>query len=279
MRNYVSKGNAVVSPELAYLLYSLDTSNKFNYSENLKIVSTEKLKGVWQGRGYPIIWFRKEWNPETMFEYDEHLENSFVSTVKSERHQPITNVENIFSKISRESKLDEMRDLIQNLPAHKQNNEVTYIPPDEKMAEIHCVAICITQDDRIMIAKRPLSKNTLPGKWEFGCAQLHLDQSFEKCLRESYLEDFGAEIKLLDKTPIAVYEFKKSGITVPGLIFATLIETSEEHIKKQFNTHKHDEVKFLSLKEIETEVSADESVENFHENAKNALGLKKEKDT
>jgi hypothetical protein len=58
--DFALRRRLVVSAELACILYRSRTQYP-GIEDQLKIVSLQTLKGVWNGRHYPIIWFERDW--------------------------------------------------------------------------------------------------------------------------------------------------------------------------------------------------------------------------
>ncbi|MCI9162181.1 MAG: hypothetical protein HFG59_02835 [Lachnospiraceae bacterium] len=79
----------VISYELAYIL-SRDT----DYLENIHIITYKRLKGIWNNRLYPVIWYHdKKLAGETAFEdsfyYDEYESSELVKAYFSDREKPL----------------------------------------------------------------------------------------------------------------------------------------------------------------------------------------------
>jgi hypothetical protein len=72
---YSSRGRLAVSANLALMLYL--HRSRFNYvDKGLRIVSFEEMKGVWNTRVYPIVWFEEDWQKFSERSlYDEYVKN------------------------------------------------------------------------------------------------------------------------------------------------------------------------------------------------------------
>ena len=78
---YALRKRMVLSADLAYLLYK-EGSAIPHVQDQLKIVAYESLKGIWEGRRYPIIWYEQEWrNIKSSFLYDEHFESELITQI------------------------------------------------------------------------------------------------------------------------------------------------------------------------------------------------------
>src|SRR5699024_10242748 len=177
LSKFVGTSKVAVSAELAFILFrkrgDVSHISKYSYQveERLKVLSFEKLKGIWGSRRYPIIWYMNDWSAES-FQYDEHYNSNLAQIVINEQY------ENINTIIERLSNLDSQDE-------KQKDNFVEYNIPDYKLAEVHCAAICFNDEGEILIGKRPVDKKTLNSKWEFGCGQVKLDQTFQQCIETS----------------------------------------------------------------------------------------------
>lgn len=93
----------VLSADLAYLLYRMKKPRKRKgIDEQLKIVSFETLKGVWDNKYYPIIWYYPNWKcVETDFFYSDHKENEIVDRILSNRIESINKLENVYDELEK----------------------------------------------------------------------------------------------------------------------------------------------------------------------------------
>jgi hypothetical protein len=73
-----SRRTMVISVELAYALW--EKAPEANVKHSFRIVDLKQLKGVWEDRYYPIIWYRGDWGPELheVLDYDEHCKVPIV---------------------------------------------------------------------------------------------------------------------------------------------------------------------------------------------------------
>jgi hypothetical protein len=58
---YASPGKLTIDINLAWIFNKYAKEQNCNVSENMRIVSLEELKGIWNERRYPIIWYYEEW--------------------------------------------------------------------------------------------------------------------------------------------------------------------------------------------------------------------------
>ncbi|MYL39055.1 NUDIX domain-containing protein [Halobacillus litoralis] len=285
--SYSEKGKLVISADLAYILYKNrvnieDKNPEMNIEKYVKIVDYVSLKGIWKGRKYPIIWFYDNWGlKENMFEYDEHFESSTINKIISNDFvlPGVERLHKMFMDLDLIERVNRMHDMINEASPPGTSDSEQHLIPEEKKAEVHCAAICFSPDGKVLVGKRPADKK-LGGLWEFGCGQIKLDQSFTTCLIESYKEDFGADISVISKNnnpiPVATYDFSKDDRTIPGILFAGIIDNTDD-IQQKFNKNKHSEIKFIDPENLET-LNDNNYVENVRENITRAYGIYKDQD-
>lgn len=93
------------------------------------------------------------------------------------------------------------------------------------------MAICVNERNEILISRRT-KRDDLPEIWEFGCAQLHLKQSFIDAIQECYRNDFKIELEFFEEDPAPIGHYfltktKKDDRLVPGLIFVAKADSSQ----------------------------------------------------
>jgi hypothetical protein len=265
---YALKSILVIEAKLACLLTKLETElYKEHISTHMRIVSYEQLKGVWDGRYYPIVWYRDDWTySPNMFVYDEKYYSKIVHQIqatKGECLEDASHLTKIFVDLNRISEIQILKD---NINAKEDAVRVPIKISRDKLGELHIVAICVNSNNEILVAKRT-EKDTLPNRWEFGCGQLHINQDFISAINEGYKSDFGITLEFIGNNnenpiPIGTYIVKKpkeNDRTVPGIIFICRIVSGEDNII--LDDSKHSEYKFVN-KESYKEINED-SVPDF----------------
>ena len=283
LSQYTQKQQLLISAEIAFILnrkngevsrYGRDEEYRYRPNECCKIISLKKLKGIWNGRGYPIIWFNRNWNIDTIFPYDEHLNSELVDAIKNNRVQTLDdNIEKIFIDLKKIDEIEEIIKLIEvpNNPPIQQKTK--YRISNDRLAEVHCAAICFNREGKILIAKRPQNKSRLQGVWEFGCGQLEINQDISSCIRLNYKKDFDANLNFLLQQPIPVttysFQIAEEARIVPGILFFAMIDNPSD-VETNFNRIKHSDIKWIEKSDLET-LSEDEYVENFIPSARLAF--------
>lgn len=279
LSKYAVKKIIVVSAELALLLKRLETPDGFSQKEtfidNFRIVDFAKLKGIWNDRYYPIIWYYNDWgNLKDNFFYDDQFkdESNIIKKALNES-KDIKILESVFKEIKRLSYIDNLKKMIKD-PEENDNEKFIQINiPIEKLSEVHCVAIIFNNENNFLIVKRSENRKRFKDLWEFGCGQLKTNMSFESCIKQSYKEDFNLDLDLDTKTliPVSIYNFsdKEESRVIPGIIFVTMIDKVNE-IKLIEN--KHSEYKWINNEEFNKFDNKD-LVDNAKENVDKALKL------
>lgn len=258
---FSSQNKLVIDSKLAYILLKykdlVNTLCDYNVEDRLKIVGYKKLKGIWNNRLYPIIWYHKSWaNIDSMFLYDEYDSSEICNTLKQSNFitEPISKLEKILYELDLiDSKIKDMLSIIDS----SDSSKIYSNPSISKLIELHCVAVCIDpKSNKILIAKRANNKGDNPSLWEFGCAKANKLKTIEESLKKEYNDDFGINIEiLLDKSrttdtqpmPLAVYSIKKDDTESKGIIFLAKIIDDEITINK---TPKHECTKWVSERDI-----------------------------
>ena len=121
---YVTKGRIIVCAKMAYTLYKMQCPDEcINISKYLKIVSYERLKGVWNNRAYPIIWYCKDWK-NIVFDYDEHLDSMIIRNIKQDNIDNIDELDKMLADLGEKKEYDELSNLFTNTLAKIEKETV-----------------------------------------------------------------------------------------------------------------------------------------------------------
>lgn len=228
-------GRMVLSYELAYLL-----SQETQSLSNLHIITYRRLKGVWNDKLYPIIWYHNPqayvdlYNKELPFTesfpfdacddsdlireyYDNRNPDSNVRIIRDSRMY--TDPYYAFSKILQDRCLTEKVERLQHLIKEAIQDQTRYI--NTELMQIHCVAVCFKEFEdgiKILVAKRQGSREKHKDEWEFGCAKAVINKSIAERIKEEYAQDFNICLEpILDENrqikepiPIALYQVSHS---------------------------------------------------------------------
>lgn len=299
LKAYTQDRRLVISYELAYYLTEL------NEAKNLFIIDYVKLKGVWNGGLYPIIWYYNEdiykkcnielngermWIPFTeSFRYDEMEENQLVSSF-------LSRIEYESNHISQKTKLNPqmykidcaLRKIASDrnlMPKFKYMDslfkeiEMEPVKLKEYPLELHCTVVCYNPFNKtIMITKRSKNHTMYSDDWEFGCVKAENSSKLIDSVVQGYRNRFGIKIDLiLDKnrqdkqpTPIAIYEIDDSQNNIRKGIILLAKVTSTEETKPFRENDSHLQMKWIAQDQI-AEYAAKGAVPDFTDTANKAF--------
>ncbi|WP_394897198.1 NUDIX hydrolase [Clostridium paraputrificum] len=258
---YCSRKKVTISAKLAYIIYYLAEEkdifsdlDKKSINELFKIVYYTKLRGIWDERLYPIIFYTHKWNDkDELFNYDDYLIDDIVknfSKIKNNEECHIGYLKKILNDLNLKVEIEELaNEIIVNKYVDEQGDNV-YKPQRVNYvnSEVHCVAICINSENKVLILKRSENRKRMKGLWECGCAKINSNEDWSTCLKNEYKNNLGLDICIeKNPEPIASYSFEKDGIVVPGIIFKADIGNVE--VKVDHN--KYSEFRFVNQDDIE----------------------------
>lgn len=295
-------GRMVLSYELAYLL-----SQETQGLSNLHIITYRRLKGVWNDKLYPIIWYhnpkayadlyKKEITFTESFPFDACDESDLIREYYDNRN-PDSDVRIIrdsrmytdpyyaFNKILQDRCLTEKVEHLQHLIKDAIQDQTQYI--DTELMQIHCVAVCFKEFEdgiKILIAKRQGFREKHKGEWEFGCAKAVINKSIAERIKEEYWQDFNIRIEpVLDETrqirepiPIALYQVSHGSHIHDaekkdkGII--TLARITDEFNPADFNaTDKHEKLEWITESDLpDIQTRFEKTVPDFEQTLREAF--------
>lgn len=248
-----------LSVELAYILAK---SDKFN--QKLHIVGYNKLKGVWNGRPYPIIWYHDayiaECTIEESFAYDEDegeansiVYNYFKRKKSDKIRDRISNsakveLKKVIKDRNLQNKIEKIRESI--IESNRVTEKSSEIRAEEKL-EVHCVAVCLNEKgDKVLMFKRSCEKDVIfEGCWDFGCAKVIAGWTFKETLVSEYKKFSNIDIDV--KYPFRDYDFedKDTTVTIPGIRYIATVQNEKEIDLK--NKKKYVDFRWVDLNEFE----------------------------
>lgn len=252
-------GILLVSAEIACLLWKHGPGPASN---RLRIVGYEQLKGVWGARYYPAVWYLPDWSlvPD-LFEYDDRFVSPQVKNAVSDGEK-IDRLEKVFADADKLAVVEQMRELL----VRPKGQSLSQL--HQSRLEVHVVAVCVNDQDEVLLARRSATKTVLPGKWEFGCGRLTINDDFQRCVEREYRADFGIEVIELLPNPIGSYVLAPPAkpARVPGVLFAVLARGTPTA-----RPDKHDDVQWMSLAKMESDIATGDAVPELHRLAGRAV--------
>lgn len=267
IKKETQKRRLVLSLELAKIL-----SDKTEYLSKLKIITYKKLKGVWNNRLYPIIWYHDEKISGVAFEdsfyYDEttysQLSKEYFLNRENEdgdlASYMFLNTRKALEKIIKDQDLEEKMNRINEIIKNTSNDEKAVETEfDNKLLEFHCAAVCCDVENKKVFVVKRKNRTFLPGLWEFGCAKANIEENLCDSIKKDYKNDFGIDIEIVcDKSrndkepnPIALYQIDKAEKLQKGVIVVAKIVAGTEDIQSVIDEkRKHEKFRWLSKEDI-----------------------------
>ena len=265
---YTVRSRLVVSADLAYLIFR-ERSRFDGIEEKFKIVEYKSMKGIWGERRYPVIWYEVNWvDILKSFYYDEHFESDVIGKVLKKEIQDIKMLEKIYLDINRKSLMEDILKRIVEMNEDDQKD----VPIKKShlfnmSAEVHCVAVVLNSDGKVLIGKRKKDKRRYPDCWEFGCGQLEYNESFEECLSRNYMTDFNIQLDYSCLVPLRqfIIDDKDEHRKIPGIIFiAEAIDGASA------SSNKHEDIYWIDVSEVDEWIKTNSVVPEFDETIKKA---------
>ena len=107
------------------------------------------------------------------------------------------------------------------------------------------------RDKKILLGKRPLSKNAFPGLWELPGGHVEEGETPEKALEREFLEELGIKVQVLRE--IHSFSYFSAGVEKKVLVF--LVKQVGFEPLKAFD---HDELRWVSEGELASLPVSDE---------------------
>ena len=263
----------VIDYELAYLL-----SRNTDYLRNIHIITYKRLKGVWQNRLYPIIWYYDDkyfegTSFDDSFYYDEIENSELVKEYLKNKTEPLlkkemySDVDYALNKIMQDQKLEDKFDRMDRIIKESQEDLKHLLEPTF-LLRLHCVAVCYDKNKtKVLIMKRAENRKKFPGLWEFGWAKGTLEKPLKEQIEEEYQKDFGIQIEVqcnksrndVQPIPLVMYEVECEQGKDKGII--TMAEIVSDFDIKNFKGNKHSAVRWI--KEDEIDQFSEGAVEDF----------------
>lgn len=153
---------------------------------SVKFLGYTKLKGIWNGRPYPVFWYGQE---ETDYDYDEEFNNTEVMPRKVEE-KSISKLEKIFTVVGVKNTLIR---IFNGLAEGTYQNAYTL---DSSASLYYSVACVNPQSGRVLIARRSETRKHLKGVWEF-LPYKHTSTDIAQSIEKRFVDEFSLEIHIV----------------------------------------------------------------------------------
>lgn len=255
---FTRRDHFCVSFELAYLL-----SKETEYFKRLHIISYQKLKGVWDNKWYPIIWYHDNEVARCKFEdsfryYEPDGDELILSCLNIDDYrikhfgflgEDMFEVSSAFERIIDGNLLKEKINFLEKYDADNPSRNAIRIKDNHD--EFHIAVVCINNDSKALILHRK-DKN----RWEFGCCKSSSNKALQSVAVEEYRRQYGIEIEVVidcgredqQPIPIALYSLQNDSKIKKGLIFLAKLSESQSVLLQADS--RYDDYKFISEEEI-----------------------------
>ena len=256
------KNVITVSLELAKLL--LD--NSANDNDIVMWISRfEILKGLYDGKPYPIIWlpiYNENTNLSDTVPYSYQFKNPLTEYCFSNL-QKDANPDNFLLCRESISRICKDLNLIPKLEywGKEKIGLTKFDLNDAVLQELHCVAVCYNREvKKVLVLKRTSNRDRFPSFWEFGCAKPIKIISINEAILNEYKEDTGLSLNLmLDEgrvdrgpKPLAIYQVIDDDKSIhKGIICTAVVDSLDVNL----DSKKFSEYKWISKSEIKAFVN------------------------
>lgn len=248
LSHYSCHNKLTIDARLAWILYSNESSipNHNRMRENAKIVSYKVLKGVWNEKPYPIIWYLDDWNNEKLFYYFEELDEEHLGYEISKSNYKFAEIERLEKILIEAKQLDYSNFLYEQIKKYsgKRIEKLDEINGQDKISELHLIAVCINEEGEVLLLKRSSDRKLMPNVWDFGCTFLNANNDIEDSLKIGYRLKIGCEISLNEpKIPIATLSIlSKNHKKTQALVYLAKVKKDTVNI----NTSKYSQIQWIS---------------------------------
>lgn len=220
---YSVENSLLISFDLAYLFAKYADPEK---DFKLHCIGEEKLKGVWGGEKYPLIFLLNDQQSSKSFRFQEKSDSDKSEFIKYINDASENNKEVNFRFLR---SIAEEQSIISRLESicEKFNEDGFEIvrKASSSRPPVHISPI-IAYESTFLLLKRSPDKDFAPSVWEFPCGQLENGESDVDCCKRTILEDYGLEIN-------GVFELLK-----PYYVEKQWREQGFFYIKKEFISEK-----------------------------------------
>ncbi|MEO5369324.1 MAG: hypothetical protein H7833_04535 [Magnetococcus sp. DMHC-1] len=280
--SHADKRKVTISAKLGGVLLHPDCCKDFDdgFLNHFKIVYYARLKGIWHGAPYPIIWFHRDWdNIKRTFSYAERLDpeahdlgeftgrQAIYNTLRGQT-MPLSDIKEVLPVHGEQRDVDGIIEAIKNVKVEDTKRYLEEVRHSQ--AEVHVAAIVLSNDgSKVLLALRNSNKTTFPSHWEFGCAQLsHGDDPIDRLTKE-YKNDFGIEVKVKRDIIIGMYLVERPDYSVPGFLFVATADNSIKPNRKK----KHSDVQWVDVNTLEHPPNGMQYVPDLKKHVKRAVQL------
>ncbi len=201
----------------ALLAHVIVTANK-SQSRRMRLAGYDQLKGVWDGRPYPCLLYRSDWQDVAdEFDYDELMGKQLSEL----------DAANLETVLAQTGNLQNTSQLLEYFEEATRPSPVARASTTE--SEVHIAAACFDPLKRRVLMRRRRSGKDVekPGLWDFGCAVLTGQRRAPETLTDEYKTKYDVDISVGEHPPLSYFSFERRGRFVSGFVFAAQVTNPE----------------------------------------------------
>lgn len=215
------RGTLVLSAEVALIMHAASADIR----KMIRLAGYRELKGIWQGRPYPVYLYRNSWESlDSDFDYDEFLSSEYLAAASKAVPFDADDLRRILHQV------DKSPDVVETHLTLSQRPTPTDLALQPEL-EVHVAAACVsTASRKVMMRLR-----TSGGAWDFGCVPLLPDVDLEQLLREAYFQKFNVRLQFDAANQGAVlsrYSFRRDGRSINGFVVPAWLEPGSEEVQE-----------------------------------------------
>jgi len=260
------RGKISLDPKIAYFFHLRGNDLEVKYekykttpSDEIKIIDYVKLKGVWEDKPFPVVWYTNNWggSENDLYSYDEKHTNELIKAFRltKDDERNLDKIKDVFSAVkTAESSYQKIRSIVDGIT---DPSAYVYldIGREQKLTELHCSVVCVCEKTKTaLVIQRAENDDKLGNCWDFGCATVRqADRYIDKIVRD-YKIQLNIDIELLTdnstQMPVPIGTFEgpaKAGIK-KGIVFIARIKSGTESLK--YDNTRYSSHKFITREQI-----------------------------
>lgn len=242
LTKHTYKNQILFSLELVYLIIEyLDykssiTGYPTDHNDSFRVMSLVNLKGIWQERKYPVIWYKSNpnsWDKNNLFDYDDDYLNSKElafyreNYIENKTFKLKSYLEKVLKQSGKMSKIYDIKEAI-NKNIHNTTMNIRDAKGNislNRTTEVHYIIIGIDENKKVVLFEKENSESF----YDCGCVHGSGLKKIEELLFDYYQICFDFDKMLKNEfnlpIPIRMFQYERSeNEIVPGFIFVAKVK-------------------------------------------------------
>lgn len=271
LKKMTQERRLVISFELAYLL-----SRNSEQIQNINVISYKKLKGIWNEKLYPIIWYHNDEIYDNIsfkesFYFDERNNNELIcnyfSFSEKENHieaYMYNDIFKAFEKILKDRNLKEKIELIEKaIPKSSGDNFI-----NGSAMEYHCAAVCYKiENEEIKILVNKIDRE------ELYCVKVKNTEKISETLAKEYSQKYNIKIDVvldykLAPVPITITKINEDDKNFKCIVIVAKVEGNVENNMNVELITKSELEKYNNINNVTIMLDAFDIIERYEKRRK-----------